>query len=182
MDYTQNPFLKDDNVYYSEVEDIRDDVNALATEISQINITLTDDIKNVDERLNAYQNSIKYNVYTNRLEANVADINKAYIDDINAGNVNTNVLNVKTLNVASINNTILKNPHIENMDAVNGQILNAEIKKSVIVNSSGTFNSIETNTIRAYNGYISRVNIHNSILNNVVMEQINNKIDFLLIL
>ena len=169
MDYTQNPFLKDDNVYYSEVEDIRDDVNALATEISQINITLTDDIKNVDERLNAYQNSIKYNVYTNRLEANVADINKAYIDDINAGNVNTNVLNVKTLNVASINNTILKNPHIENMDAVNGQILNAEIKKSVIVNSSGTFNSIETNTIRAYNGYISRVNIHNSILNNVVI-------------
>ena len=169
MDYTQNPFLKDDNVYYSEVEDIRDDVNALATEISQINITLTDDIKNVDERLNVYQNNIKYSVFTNRLETNVADINKAYIDDINAENINTNALNVKALNVASINNTILKNPHIENMDAVNGQILKAEIKNSVIVNSSGTFNNITTNAIRAYNGYISGVNIHNSILNNVVI-------------
>ena len=99
MDYTQNPFLKDDNVYYSEVEDIRDDVNALATEISQINITLTDDIKNVDERLNAYQNSIKQNVFTNRLDANVANINTAYIDDINAKNVRTNVLDVNILNV-----------------------------------------------------------------------------------
>ena len=45
MDYTQNPFLKDDNVYYSEVADIRDDINALATDISQINITLTDDMR-----------------------------------------------------------------------------------------------------------------------------------------
>ena len=169
MDYTQNPFLKDDSIYYSEVADIKDDINALATEISQININLTDDIKNVDERLNVYQNNIKYSVFTNRLETNVADINKAYIDDINAGNVNINVLNVKALNVASINNTILKNPHIENVDSVNGQILKAEIKNSVIVNGSGTFNSIETNTIRAYNGYISRVNIHNSILNNVVI-------------
>lgn len=169
MDYTQNPFLKDDSIYYSEVADIKDDINALATDISQININLTDDIRNVDERLNAYQNSIKQNVFTNRLEANVVDINTAYIDDINAGNVNTNVLNVKTLNVASINNTILKNPHIENMDAVNGQILKAEIKNSVIINSNGTFNNIETNTIRAYNGYISGVNISNSILNNVVI-------------
>ena len=169
MDYTQNPFLKDDNVYYSEVEDIKDDVNALASEISQINITLTDDIKNVDERLNAYQNSIKYSVFTNtldtnRLETNVAIISKAYIDDINVVNINANVLNIR-----SINNTILANPHIENMDAVNGQIINTEIKNSVIVNGSGTFNSIETNTIRAYNGYISGVNIHNSILNNVVI-------------
>lgn len=169
MDYTQNPFLKDDSVYYSEVADIRDDVNALATDISQININLTDDIRNVDERLNAYQNSIKQNVFTNRLDTNVADINTAHIDDINAKNVRTNVLDVKTLNVASINNTILANPHIENMDAVNGQILKAEIKNSVIVNSSGTFNSIETNAIRAYNGYISGVNIRNSILNNVVI-------------
>lgn len=169
MDYTQNPFLKDDNIYYSELADISDEVNALATDISQININLTDDIRNVDERLNAYQNSIKQNVFTNKLEANVADINTAYIDDINAGNVNINALNVKALNVASINNTILKNPHIENIDAVNGQILKAEIKNSVIVNSSGTFNSINTNTIRAYNGYISGVNIHNSILNNVVI-------------
>ena len=169
MDYTQNPFLKDDNVYYSEVEDIKDDVNALASEISQINITLTDDIKNVDERLNAYQNSIKYNVFTNILNTNVANINTAYINDINAKNIRTNVLNVKTLNVASISNTILKNPHIENMDAVNGQILKAEIKNSVIVNGSGTFNNIKTNEIRAYNGYISGVNIHNSILNNVVI-------------
>ena len=169
MDYTQNPFLKDDNVYYSEVADIRDDVNALATDISQININLTDDIRNVDERLNAYQNSIKQNVFTNKLEANVADINTAYIDDINAGNINANALNVKALNVASINNTILKNPHIENMDAVNGQILNTEIKKSVIVNSIGSFDSINTNTIRAYNGYIGRVNIHDSILTNVTI-------------
>ena len=89
MDYTQNPFLKDDSVYYSEVEDIRDDVNALATDISQININLTDDIRNVDERLNAYQNSIKQNVFTNRLDTNVADINTAQIDDINAKNVKT---------------------------------------------------------------------------------------------
>lgn len=169
MDYTQNPFLKDDNVYYSEVADIRDDVNALATDISQININLTDDIRNVDERLNAYQNSIKQNVFTNKIEANVADINTAYIDDINAGNINANALNVKALNVASINNTILKNPHIENMDAVNGQILNTEIKKSVIVNSIGSFDSINTNTIRAYNGYIGRVNIHDSILTNVTI-------------
>ena len=169
MDYTQNPFLKDDNVYYSEVADIRDDVNALATDISQININLTDDIRNVDERLNAYQNSIKQNVFTNRLEANVADINTAHIDDINAKNVRTNVLDVNVLNVASINNTILKNPHIENMDAVNGQILNAEIKDSVIINGSGSFDSINTNTIRAYNGYISRVNIHDSTLTNVVI-------------
>lgn len=170
MDYTQNPFLKDDNVYYSEVEDIRDDVNALATEISQINITLTDDIRNVDERLNAYQNSIKQNVYTNKLDANVANINTAYINDINAKNVRTNVLDVNVLNVASINNTVLANPHIENMDAVNGQILNAEIKNSVIVNGSGTFNNIKTNIIRAYNGYISRVNISDSTLTNVVIE------------
>ena len=170
MDYTQNPFLKDDNVYYSEVADIKDDVNALATEISQINITLTDDIKNVDERLNVYQNSIKQNVFTNKLEANVADINTAHIDDINASNVKTNVLDVNVLNVASINNTILTNPHIENMDAVNGQILNAEIKDSVIVNGSGSFDSININTIRANNGYINRVNIYNSTLKNVVIE------------
>ena len=170
MDYTQNPFLKDDNVYYSEVEDIKDDVNALASEISQINITLTDDIKNVDERLNAYQNSIKQNVFTNSLNTNVANINTAYINDINAKNVRTNVLDVNVLNVASINNTVLANPHIENMDAVNGQILNAEIKDSVIVNGSGTFNNIKTNIIRAYNGYISRVNISDSTLTNVVIE------------
>lgn len=169
MDYTQNPFLKDDNVYYSEVEDIKDDVNALASEISQINITLTDDIKNVDERLNAYQNSIKQNVFTNKLEANVADINKAYIDDINAKNVRTNVLDVNVLNVASINNTILKNPHIENVDSVNGQILNAEIKNSVIVNSSGSFNSINTNTINIESGSIKRANIADSTLTNVVI-------------
>ena len=169
MDYTQNPFLKDDNVYYSEVEDIRDDVNALATEISQINITLTDDIKNVDERLNAYQNSIKQNVFTNRLDANVANINTAYIDDINAKNVRTNVLDVNILNVASINNTILANPHIENMDAVNGQILNAEIKNSVIVNGSGSFNSININTINIESGSIKRTNIADSTLTNVVI-------------
>lgn len=169
MDYTQNPFLKDDNVYYSEVEDIKDDVNALATEISQINITLTDDIKNVDERLNVYQNSIKQNIFTNKLEANVADINTAHIDDINASNVKTNVLDVNVLNVASINNTILANPHIENMDAVNGQILNAEIKNSVIVNGSGSFDSINTNTINIESGSIKRANIADSTLTNVVI-------------
>lgn len=169
MDYTQNPFLKDDNVYYSEVEDIKDDVNALASEISQINITLTDDIKNVDERLNAYQNSIKQNVFTNILDANVANINTAYINDINAKNVRTNVLDVNVLNVASINNTVLANPHIENMDAVNGQILNAEIKDSVIVNGSGSFNSINTNTINIESGSIKRANIADSTLTNVVI-------------
>ena len=169
MDYTQNPFLKDDSVYYSEVADIRDDVNALATDISQININLTDDIKNVDERLNAYQNSIKQNVFTNRLDTNVADINTAHIDDINAKNVRTNVLDVNVLNVASINNTILANPHIENMDAVNGQILNAEIKDSVIVNGSGSFNSINTNTINIESGSIKRTNITDSTLTNVVI-------------
>lgn len=169
MDYTQNPFLKDDNVYYSEVEDIKDDVNALATEISQINITLTDDIKNVDERLNVYQNSIKQNVFTNSLEANVADINTAHIDDINAKNVRTNVLDVNVLNVASINNTILVNPHIENIDAVNGQILKAEVKDSVIVNGSGSFNSININTINIESGSIKRANIADSILTNVVI-------------
>ena len=169
MDYTQNPFLKDDSVYYSEVADIRDDVNALATDISQININLTDDIKNVDERLNAYQNSIKQNVFTNRLDTNVADINTAHIDDINAKNVRTNVLDVNVLNVASINNTILANPHIENMDAVNGQILNTEIKDSVIVNGSGSFNSINTNTINIESGSIKRTNIADSTLTNVVI-------------
>lgn len=169
MDYTQNPFLKDDNVYYSEVEDIRDDVNALASEISQINITLTDDIKNVDERLNVYQNSIKQNVFTNKLDVNVANINTAYIDDINAKNVKTNVLDVNVLNVASINNTVLVNPHIENMDAVNGQILNAEIKNSVIVNGSGSFNSLNTNTINIESGSIKRANIADSTLTNVVI-------------
>lgn len=169
MDYTQNPFLKDDNVYYSEVADIRDDINALATDISQININLTDDIKNVDERLNAYQNSIKQNVFTNKLDANVANINTAYINDINAKNVRTNVLDVNVLNVASINNTILANPHIENMDAVNGQILNAEIKDSVIVNGSGSFNSINTNTINIESGSIKRTNIADSTLTNVVI-------------
>ena len=169
MDYTQNPFLKDDSVYYSEVADIRDDVNALATDISQININLTDDIKNVDERLNAYQNSIKQNVFTNRLDTNVADINTAHIDDINAKNVRTNVLDVNVLNVASINNTVLANPHIENMDAVNGQILNAEIKDSVIVNGSGSFDSINTNTINIESGSIKRTNITDSTLTNVVI-------------
>lgn len=169
MDYTQNPFLKDDNVYYSEVEDIKDDVNALATEISQININLTDDIKNVDERLNVYQNSIKQNVFTNKLDTNVANINTAYIDDINAKNVKTNVLDVNVLNVASINNTVLANPHIENMDAVNGQILKAEIKDSVIVNGSGSFNSINTNTINIESGSIKRTNIADSTLTNVVI-------------
>ena len=169
MDYTQNPFLKDDNVYYSEVADIRDDVNALATDISQININLTDDIRNVDERLNAYQNSIKQNVFTNRLDTNVADINTAHIDDINASNVRTNVLDVNVLNVASINNTILANPHIENMDAVNGQILKAEIKDSVIVNGSGSFNSLNTNTINIESGSIKRTNIADSTLTNVVI-------------
>ena len=169
MDYTQNPFLKDDNVYYSEVADIRDDVNALATDISQININLTDDIRNVDERLNAYQNSIKQNVFTNKIEANVADINTAHIDDINAKNVKTNVLDVNILNVASINNTVLANPHIENMDAVNGQILNAEIKDSVIVNGIGSFDSINTNTINIESGSIKRANIADSTLTNVVI-------------
>ena len=169
MDYTQNPFLKDDSVYYSEVADIRDDVNALATDISQININLTDDIKNVDERLNAYQNSIKQNVFTSRLETNVADINTAHIDDINAKNVRTNVLDVNVLNVASINNTVLANPHIENMDAVNGQILNTEIKDSVIVNGSGSFNSLNTNTINIESGSIKRTNITDSTLTNVVI-------------
>lgn len=169
MDYTQNPFLKDDNVYYSEVADIRDDINALATDISQININLTDDIRNVDERLNAYQNSIKQNVFTNKLDANVANINTAYIDDINAKNVRTNVLDVNVLNVASINNTVLANPHIENMDAVNGQILKAEIKDSVIVNGSGSFNSINTNTINIESGSIKRANIADSTLTNVVI-------------
>ena len=169
MDYTQNPFLKDDNVYYSEVADIRDDVNALATDISQININLTDDIRNVDERLNAYQNSIKQNVFTNKIEANVADINTASIDDINAKNVKTNVLDVNVLNVASINNTVLANPHIENMDAVNGQILNAEIKNSVIVNGIGSFDSINTNTINIESGSIKRANIADSTLTNVVI-------------
>ena len=169
MDYTQNPFLKDDSVYYSEVADIRDDVNALATDISQININLTDDIRNVDERLNAYQNSIKQNVFTNRLDTNVADINTAHIDDINAKNVKTNVLDVNVLNVASINNTVLANPHIENMDAVNGQILNAEIKDSVIVNGSGSFDSINTSTINIESGSIKRTNITDSTLTNVVI-------------
>ena len=169
MDYTQNPFLKDDSVYYSEVEDIRDDVNALATDISQININLTDDIRNVDERLNAYQNSIKQNVFTNKIEANVADINTASIDDINAKNVKTNVLDVNVLNVASINNTVLANPHIENMDAVNGQILKAEIKDSVIVNGIGSFDSINTNTINIESGSIKRANIADSTLTNVVI-------------
>lgn len=169
MDYTQNPFLKDDNVYYSEVADIKDDVNALATEISQINITLTDDIKNVDERLNVYQNSIKQNVFTNKLEANVADINTAHIDDINASNVKTNVLDVNVLNVASINNTILASPHIENIDAVNGQILNTEIKNSVIVNGSGSFDSLNINTINIESGSIKRANIADSTLTNVVI-------------
>ena len=169
MDYTQNPFLKDDSVYYSEVADIRDDVNALATDISQININLTDDIRNVDERLNAYQNSIKQNVFTNKIEANVADINTAHIDDINAKNVRTNVLDVNVLNVASINNTILANPHIENMDAVNGQILKAEIKDSVIVNGSGSFDSLNTNTINIESGSIKRTNITDSTLTNVVI-------------
>ena len=169
MDYTQNPFLKDDSVYYSEVADIRDDVNALATDISQININLTDDIRNVDERLNAYQNSIKQNVFTDKIEANVADINTAHIDDINAKNVRTNVLEVNILNVASINNTVLANPHIENMDAVNGQILKAEIKDSVIVNGSGSFDSINTNTINIESGSIKRANIVDSTLTNVVI-------------
>ena len=169
MDYTQNPFLKDDSVYYSEVADIRDDINALATDISQININLTDDIRNVDERLNAYQNSIKQNVFTDKIEANVADINTAHIDDINAKNVRTNVLEVNILNVASINNTVLANPHIENMDAVNGQILKAEIKDSVIVNGSGSFDSINTNTINIESGSIKRANIVDSTLTNVVI-------------
>src|SRR5574344_1531370 len=113
MDYTQSPFLRGDD-YSLEVADLRDDINELAADISQINITLTDDIRNVDERLNVYQNNIKQNVYTNKLDANIANINNANIDDINASNVKTNVLDVNVLNVASINNTVLANPHIEN--------------------------------------------------------------------
>lgn len=169
MDYTQNPFLKDDNIYYSEVADIKDDVNALASEISQINITLTDDIRNVDERLNAYQNSIKQNVFTNKLDANIANINNANIDYVYARNVKTNVLDANILNIASINNTILVNPHIENIDAVNGQILNTEIKDSAIVNGNGSFNSINTNTINIESGSIKRTNIADSTLTNVVI-------------
>lgn len=168
MDYTQSPFLRGDD-YSLEVADIKDDINALATDISQINITLTDDIKNVDERLNAYQNSIKQNVFTNQLEVNIANINNANIDYIYAGNIKTNVLTANVLNIASINNTILVNPHIENMDAVNGQILNAEIKDSVIVNGSGSFNSLNTNTINIESGSIKRTNIADSTLTNVVI-------------
>lgn len=168
MDYTQSPFLRGDD-YSLEVADIRDDINELATDISQINITLTDDIRNVNERLNVYQNNIKQNVYTNQLEANVADINTAHIDYINAGNVKTNVLDANVLNITSINNTILVNPHIENMDAVNGQILNAEIKDSVIVNGNGSFDSINTNTININSGSIKRANIDDSTLTNVVI-------------
>lgn len=169
MDYTQSPFLRGDD-YSSEVADLRDNINELATDISQINITLTDDIRNVNERLNVYQNNIRQNVYTNKLEANVAEINNAYIDDIYATNVKTNVLDVKTLNVASINNTILVNPHIENIDAVNGQVLNAEVIDSVIVNGSGSFNSLNINTVNIDSGSIKRVNIANSTLTNVVID------------
>lgn len=169
MDYTQSPFLRSDD-YSSEVADLRDNINELATDISQINITLTDDIRNVNERLNVYQNNIKQNVYTNKLEANVAEVNNAYIDDIYARNVKTNVLDVNTLNVASINNTILVNPHIENMDAVNGQIINAEIIDSVIVNGSGSFNSLNVNTVNVESGSIKRANISDSTLTNVVID------------
>lgn len=168
MDYTQNPFLRGDD-YSLEVADLRDDINELATEISQININLTDDIRNVDERLNVYQNSIKNNVYTNQLDANVANINNANIDYVYANNIKTNVLSANILNISSIDNTILKNPHIENMDAVNGQILNAEIKDSVIVNSNGSFNSINTNTVNIESGSIKRANISDSTLTNVVI-------------
>lgn len=168
MDYTQNPFLRGDD-YSLEVADLRDDINELATDISQINITLTDDIRNVDERLNAYQNSIKQNVFTNKLNTNVANINTAYINDINAKNVKTNVLDANILNIASINNTILVNPHIENMDAVNGQILNAEIKNSVIVNGNGSFSSLNANTVNINSGSIKRANIADSTLTNVVI-------------
>lgn len=168
MDYTQSPFLRSDD-YSSEVADLRDNINELATDISQINITLTDDIRNVNERLNVYQNNIKQNVYTNRLDANVAEINNANIDDVYARNVKTNVLDVNVLNVASINNTILVNPHIENMDAVNGQILNAEIKNSVIVNGNGSFNSLNIDAVNIDSGSIKRVNIANSTLTNVVI-------------
>lgn len=169
MDYTQSPFLRSDD-YSSEVADLRDNINELATDISQINITLTDDIRNVNERLNVYQNNIKQNVYTNKLEANVAEINNANIDDVFARNVKTNVLDVNVLNVASINNTILVNPHIENIDAVNGQILNAEIKNSVIINGSGSFNSLDVNTVNIDGGFIKRANIADSTLTNVVID------------
>ena len=168
MDYTQNPFLRGDD-YSLEVADLRDDINELATDISQINITLTDDIRDVDERLNVYQNDIKNNVYTNQLEANIANINNANIDYVFANNIKTNVLDVNVLNVASINNTVLANPHIENIDAVNGQILNAEIKNSVIVNGSGSFDSLNTNTINIESGSIKRANIADSTLTNVVI-------------
>ena len=168
MDYTQSPFLRGDD-YSSEVADLRDNINELATDISQINITLTDDIRNVNERLNVYQNNIRQNVYTNKLEANVAEINNANIDDVFARNVKTNVLDVNVLNVASINNTILVNPHIENMDAVNGQILNAEIKNSVIVNGNGSFNSLNIDTVNIDSGFIKRTNIEDSTLTNVVI-------------
>ena len=168
MDYTQSPFLRGDD-YSLEVADLRDDINELATDISQINITLTDDIRNVNERLNAYQNSIKQNVFTNILNTNVANINTAYINDINAKNVKTNVLDVNVLNVASINNTVLANPHIENMDAVNGQILNTEIINSTIVNGDGSFNSLNVNTVNIASGSIKRANIADSTLTNVVI-------------
>lgn len=168
MDYTQNPFLRGDD-YSLEVADLRDDINELAADISQINITLTDDIRNVDERLNVYQNNIKQNVYTNKLEANVANINNANIDYVYARNVKTNVLDANILNIASINNTILVNPHIENMDAVNGQILNAEIKNSVIINGNGLFDSLNINTVNINSGSIKRANIADSTLTNVVI-------------
>ena len=100
MDYTQNPFLKDDNVYYSEVEDIRDDVNALATEISQINITLTDDIKNVDgigdslfEKINIYNG--KYHV----LGGLISPLDGIGPDDIN---INRLISRIKRDNVEEI--------------------------------------------------------------------------------
>ena len=168
MDYTQNPFLRGDD-YSLEVADLRDDINELATDISQINITLTDDIRNVDERLNVYQNDIKQNVYTNKLDANVANINNANIDYVLAENIKTNVLDVNVLNVVSINNTVLANPHIENMDAVNGQILNTEIINSTIVNGDGSFNSLNVNTVNIASGSIKRANIDDSTLTNVVI-------------
>lgn len=168
MDYTQSPFLRGDD-YSLEVADLRDDINELATDISQINITLTDDIRNVDERLNVYQNNIKNNVYTNQLEANVANINNANIDYVFAENIKTNVLSANVLNISSIDNTILKNPHIENMDAVNGQILGTEIINPVIVNGDGSFNSLNINTVNIASGSIKRVNIDDSTLTNVVI-------------
>lgn len=168
MDYTQNPFLRGDD-YSLEVADLRDDINELAADISQINITLTDDIRNVDERLNVYQNDIKNNVYTNQLEANVANINNANIDYVFAENVKANVLSANVLNIVSINNTILVNPHIENMDAVNGQILNTEIINSTIVNGDGSFNSLNVNTVNIASGSIKRANIDDSTLTNVVI-------------